>query len=94
METYTQSGFTINDMAKALGTNRTYLSAYIKERYNLSFRDWVANLRIEYAKQMLKEHPDMNIKQISEASGFLSVSHFIKTFTEKEGYTPAKWRKQ
>lgn len=93
-EAYTQPGFTINDMARTLNTNRTYLSAYIKENFNLSFRDWVTELRLAYAKQMLTKYPDMSVKSIAEASGFLSMSHFIKTFTEKEGYTPAKWRKQ
>lgn len=93
-ETYTQPGLTINDMAKMIGTNRTYLSAYIKEKYKLSFRDWITSLRIEYAKRMLKGNPDISIQNVSEASGFLSLSHFIKTFTEKEGNTPAKWRKE
>ncbi|MGN0229354.1 MAG: AraC family transcriptional regulator [Muribaculaceae bacterium] len=31
--------------------------------------------------------------EISEHSGFLSLSHFTKTFTEKEGCSPARWRK-
>lgn len=93
MDAYTQPGFTINDMAKMLDTNRTYLSAYIKDIYNLSFRDWISELRLEYAKRMLKKNPDMSVKKVAEASGFLSLSHFIKMFTEKEGQTPAKWRK-
>ena len=33
-KSYTQSGFTIQDMAKTLGTNRTYLNAYIKRMDN------------------------------------------------------------
>lgn len=92
-ESYTRPGFTLNDMAKAIGTNRTYLGSYIKDKYKISFRDWITSLRIEYAKQMLKECPGISIQKVSEASGFLSLSHFIKTFTEMEGNTPAKWRK-
>ena len=34
-KSYTQSGFTIQDMAKTLGTNRTYLNAYIKDKYHV-----------------------------------------------------------
>lgn len=90
---YTQSGFTIQDMANSLDTNRTYLNAYIKEKYHVSFCEWITGLRLEYAKNMLKEHPEMNIQDIAESSGFLSRSYFIKSFTEKEGCTPAKWRK-
>ena len=41
----------------------------------------------------LKEHPEINIQKLAESSGFLSRSNFIKLFTEKEGCTPAKWKK-
>ena len=43
--------------------------------------------------QYLKEHPEINIQKLAESSGFLSRSNFIKLFTEKEGCTPAKWKK-
>ena len=90
---HTQSGFTIQDMAKTLGTNRTYLNAYIKDKYHATFREWITGLRLEYAKNILKEHPEINVQKLAESSGFLSRSNFIKSFTEKEGCTPAKWKK-
>ena len=83
-KSYTQSGFTIQDMAKTLGTNRTYLNAYIKDKYHATFREWITGLRLEYAKNILKEHPEINIQKLAESSGFLSRSNFIKSFTEKE----------
>lgn len=90
---YTTPGLNIEDMALALGTNRTYLSSYIKATYHVSFREWIAGLRIEYAKKMLLENPRMTVAEVSEASGFLSLSYFTKIFTEKEGASPSKWRK-
>lgn len=45
-------------------------------------------------ENILKEHPEINIQKLAESSGFLSRSNFIKLFTEKEGCTPAKWKKQ
>lgn len=91
---YTQPGFTIEDLARVLDTNRTYLSDYIKNTYHVSFREWVTGLRLEYAKQMLREHPEMSVSRISEASGFLSLSYFTRIFAEKEGCSPARWRKE
>ena len=35
----------------------------------------------------------INIQKLAESSGFLSRSNFIKLFSEKEGCTPAKWKK-
>ena len=90
---YVQQGLTIKELSKILYTNRTYLSAYIKTTYKMTFREWITGLRLEYAKNILKEHPKINIQKLAESSGFLSRSNFIKSFTEKEGCTPAKWKK-
>ena len=90
---YVQQGLTIKELSKILYTNRTYLSAYIKTTYKMTFREWITSLRLEYAKNILKEHPKINIQKLAESSGFLSRSNFIKSFTEKEGCTPAKWKK-
>ena len=90
---YVQQGLTIKELSKILYTNRTYLSAYIKTTYKMTFREWITGLRLEYAKNILKEHPEINIQKLAESSGFLSRSNFIKSFTEKEGCTPAKWKK-
>ena len=90
---YIQQGLTIKELSEILYTNRTYLSAYIKTTYKMTFREWITSLRLEYAKNILKEHPEINIQKLAESSGFLSRSNFIKLFTEKEGCTPAKWKK-
>ena len=73
---YVQKGLTIKELSEILHTNRTYLSAYIKTTYKMTFREWITGLRLEYAKNILKEHPEIN-----------------KSFADKEGCTPAKWRK-
>lgn len=90
---YVQQGLTIKELSEILHTNRTYLSAYIKTTYKMTFREWITGLRLEYAKNILKEHPEINVQKLAESSGFLSRSNFIKSFTEKEGCTPAKWKK-
>lgn len=90
---YVQQGLTIKELSEILYTNRTYLSAYIKTTYKMTFREWITSLRLEYAKNILKEHPEINIQKLAESSGFLSQSNFIKLFSKKEGCTPAKWKK-
>ena len=90
---YVQQGLTIKELSKILYTNRTYLSAYIKTTYKMTFREWITSLWLEYAKNILKKHPEINIQKLAESSGFLSRSNFIKLFSEKEGCTPAKWKK-
>ena len=89
---YIRPGLTIKELSDVLHTNRTYLSGYIKTTYDMSFRDWIIGLRIEYAKRLLARYPRLTVADISEKSGFLSPSHFIRLFKENAGCTP-KWRK-
>ena len=90
---FTRPGLTIEELADALGTNRTYLADYIKTNYHTSFREWITGLRLEYAKRMLAGNSDLTVAGVSEASGFLSLSYFTRIFTEKESCSPARWRK-
>ena len=91
---FTAPGLTIEDVAIQLGSNRTYLSNYIKQTFRVSFREWIAGLRIDYAKQLLSATPKMSVGDVCEATGFLSKSYFVKIFTEREGTSPSKWRRQ
>ena len=91
-EGYITQGITLNELSMQLCTNRTYLSEYINTTYQSNFRDWITNMRIEYAKRLMRQHQDYKLQDISEASGFMSVSHFTRTFKAKEGCSPSRWR--
>ena len=41
----------------------------------------------------MKEEPQLQIQEVSLMSGFLSLSHFSRTFSAKEGCSPARWRR-
>ena len=90
---YVRPSLTIKELSDILQTNRTYLSAYIKTTYRMTFRDWIVGLRIEYAKRLLVQYPVLTVTDISEKSGFQSPSHFIRLFKKSTGCTPVKWRK-
>ncbi len=90
---FIKSGLTIADLAKDICTNRTYISSYINNHYNVSFREWINSLRLEYAKQLLVSNSEMTIADVAQAAGYLSLSYFTKTFTLSEGTTPGKWRR-
>lgn len=92
-EGYRKPGLTLNELSLQLCTNRTYLSEYINTVYHKNFRDWITDLRIGAAKQLMLQNPELKVQEVSEMSGFLSLSHFSRTFREKEGCSPAKWRK-
>ena len=89
---YCKPGISLNELSQMLCTNRTYLSEYINGVYGMSFRDWISDMRIEYAKKLMSSDEHLKIQEVCEACGFLSISHFSRTFSEKEGCSPARWR--
>lgn len=54
---------------------------------------YIIDLRIRKARQLLIQ-TDLSILEISASCGFQDQSYFIKTFRQKTGTTPLKFRKQ
>ena len=89
---FCKSDITIMDLSKYVGTNRTYLSKYINTVYGQSFRNWIAELRVEEAKKMLVEQ-HISLTEMAACLGFSSSSTFSRTFTQITGVTPTTYRK-
>lgn len=91
---YLTEQLTIDDLAKAIGTNKSYLSYHINERYGVSFSSWIAGMRIDEAKRMMRENPDRKLESIAFSTGFSSASYFSKVFSMHEGISPTRWRSE
>lgn len=85
----------IGDVAKVLGSNRTYVSNYINTTCNCSFSDYINRLRVEYAKRLLASTPHgTKLSQIAQESGFASEASFYRNFKKFAGVTPSDWQHQ
>ena len=82
------------DVAKQIGTNRSYISKTINEQIGCNFNQFVNSYRIKESKKLLKKTPEIPITEISEFSGFGSLNSFIRIFKESEKCTPSKYRKK
>ena len=56
---YLNPEFRLLDLRQVLPLNRTYLSQLINAEYGCNFYQFVTNYRIEEAKRLMREHPDM-----------------------------------
>ncbi len=81
----------LSDVARLVGTNRTYLSAYFNRDNGATFFDFVNDWRVDFAKQQLSQTDD-TLYVVAERSGFNSLSTFRRAFEQRNGCTPAKWR--
>ena len=72
--------------------NSSYLGQVFRKKYNVSFKDYLTNIRInEAAKQLIMS--DKKINQIAEEVGYMDCDYFIRKFIEIKGCTPSKYRK-
>ena len=88
---YLNPEFRLLDMRQVLPLNRTYLSRLINDEYGCSFYQFVTNYRIEEAKRLMREHPDMKMQDVAEQSGFSSPTVFGRIFARETGLTPREW---
>ena len=70
-----------------------YLSKIVKETSGRSVPDWLSELLILDAKNMLR-HSDMTIKEISAQLNFPSQSFFFRFFKNHTGQTPTQYREE
>ena len=68
------------------------LSKMIKENLKVNFSDYIASLRIQRAKELLRDD-SMSIQEIAEIVGYNDYFYFTKVFKKIEGISPSKYRK-
>lgn len=90
---FVEPGITIDQVATQLRSNRTYVSTHMNLHRKMTFKEWINDLRINEAKNLLVEHPDMPVSQIGAMVGLPDKSNFGRQFTRLTGKSPQAWRK-
>ncbi len=91
---YTHEQFTLEELAARLYTNKTYLSTFIKDEYDMNFSGWVASLRIDEAKRIMLKEPEKRLQEVAFECGFSSLAYFSSVFSKSEGISPSAWQRE
>lgn len=83
---------TLQNVAENCGLSVSTLNRKLNDYLNMSFKEYLINLRLEYAKQLIVR-TTLKITDVAFFSGFNSLSYFQRTFIKKYGYTPNTFRK-
>lgn len=84
---------TIQELAEYLELSESYLSKLFRKEIGVPLSQYILDLKIEKAKNML-QFSNYNIVDIANYLSFSSQSHFIQVFQKKTGLTPHKYRMQ
>ena len=95
---YLQARFSLKDLSAKLGTNETYVSRAINQDLHKSFNDFINDLRVEHAQQLINQSLTQQIKlalyPLALDSGFNSKATFNRVFKQTTGITPSQYIKK
>ena len=89
---FRQPNLKIVDLVQKLGTNRSYIYQAINREMGLSFAEYINRMRIEYASQLILQHPDIPVSTIGEQAGFNSSTSFYRNFKQYKGMGPKEYQ--
>ncbi len=75
------------ELARRVGTNRTYLARDFRERFGKSISAYIAGLRLDHADAMLAH--GLPVSQVAARVG-LTPSHFAQAYKRRFGYSPSQ----
>lgn len=90
---YTNPDLTLPILAKELNIRPQLLSQFINDNLNKSFTQFINQYRVDEAKRLLKESPQLKIDAVGFESGFNSSSTFYSSFKKITGKTPSNYQK-
>lgn len=84
---------TVDAVAHEVGLSRVHLYRKIKELTNMTTNEFIKNLRLKKAAEMLSS-AKYSIAELSDAVGFASATYFATAFKDLYGMTPSEYAKK
>jgi YesN/AraC family two-component response regulator len=91
---YQDLEMSLESVSNLLAIKPHQLSHILNTQYHTTFTDYVTKYRIESAKRILAEDPQVTILSVCYQVGFNSKSQFNTVFKKLTGKTPKEFRKQ
>ena len=88
---YLDEEYSLQDMAAAVFSNKTYLSKTINVYSGRNFRQFINYYRVLYSVELMKKDPHLRVTELSAMSGFHSVVTFNMAFKLNMNETPSEY---
>lgn len=90
-EHYAEYDFNVTRLAGLLSMNMSYLSKYFKETAGIGLHDYITQVRVNRAKELIMEE-NLSVTRAAARVGFENTGSFIRAFKRQEGVTPGSLR--
>jgi two-component system, response regulator YesN len=93
IRTHYHVDLSLEKVASIVYLNPAYFSQLFKQKTGQGFKEYVIQLRLEQAKQLLT-NPKLKLIDITERIGYHDLRHFSQVFRKKYGITPSEYRQE
>jgi len=91
-ESYATEELSVTALAAQAQMSEVHFRKCFRQIYNVSPQQYIIDLRITHAKELLQYHVD-SIHEVAHAVGFSDSCYFSRIFKQKSGYSPFEYRK-
>ena len=91
---YSDNGLSLNKLSSEFYFSTSYLSRLFREETNLSIKQYITQIRMEKAKELLISSSETGIANIGVLVGYDKVHSFLKQFKDYYGMTPGQYREK
>lgn len=84
----------LESVADYLSLTPSYFSKLFKKAYRFTYTEMLTSLRIDKAKKLLSDNPQMKISAVATTIGYNSPSYFNFIFKKTCGLTPREYQSQ
>ena len=92
-ENYSQD-ITNETLSAQFGYVPSYLSRIFRDQMDVSPMAYLTRLRLEMAKELLREHRGLLVRDVAQLVGYTDVSYFSKLFKKATGLWPSQYAPQ
>lgn len=89
---YMACDISLDSVSAMLGLNASYFSALFKRTFQVNFLDYLTELRMEAARELLRD-PLRSTAEVAGMVGYESANYFTRAFKKKVGMTPTEYRR-
>ncbi|MDD4081461.1 MAG: response regulator [Eubacteriales bacterium] len=94
MHAHFQRDLTLESVARQIQMSPAYFSHVFKQETGQNFLAHLTELRIEHAKKLLLEQPQLRIFEVAESAGYQDVRYFSRVFKTQTSFTPGVYRER
>ncbi len=84
----------LGDLALVIQMSPAYLGTRFKQETGTSFTEFLMDFRLEKAKELLEEGPDLRCREVAEKVGYMDYIQFSKMFKKHVGESPKDYQQK